>query len=295
MKRPIMVGTDLTEASDEALVQAEARATRDEVPITVVHAMSPLLWRAVSDGDQMERLCEVIRQQFTALTGRRQYEYEVVVSRGLAHLVLARLAVAQQALLVVGTHMHHGVGHTLRGYDSERVVEGVRAPVLFTRPGSTSGRILVAVDQPFGSSAALDAAIAEARSSNAKLTAVHAIDAGFAHSRTGGVRNRDVQMVHTLGQRPRVVETLLALRAELRRRRSDADVHVAEGDGPSLIPQVAARIDASLVVVGTAHRPGRTSPTTAAVLRHAPCSVLVIDEDSALLSVRSSSLQTAIG
>jgi nucleotide-binding universal stress UspA family protein len=202
MKRPIMVGTDLTEASDEALVQAEARATRDQVSITVVHAMSPLLWSAVSDADQMERLCEVIRQQFTALTGRRQNEYEVVVSHGLAHSVLARLAVARQALLVVGTHMHHGVGHTLLGYDSERVVEGVRAPVLFTRRGSTSERILVAVDQPFGSSAALDAAIAEARSSNAKLTAVHAIDAGCAQSRTLRVRNGDVQTVHTLGRNP---------------------------------------------------------------------------------------------
>jgi len=102
MKRPIMVGTDLTEASDEALVQAEARATRDDVPITVAHAMSPLLWSAVSDADEMERLCDVIRQQFTALTGRPQHEYEVVIGHGLAHAVLARLAVDRQALLVVG-------------------------------------------------------------------------------------------------------------------------------------------------------------------------------------------------
>jgi nucleotide-binding universal stress UspA family protein len=294
MKRPIVVGTDLTEASDEALVEAEARATRDEVPITVVHAMSPLLWRAVSDADQMERIGEVIRQQFTALTGRRKNEYEVVVSHGLAHAVLARLAVARQALLVVDTHMHHGVGHTLLECDSKRVVAGVRAPVLFTRRDSTSERILVAVDQPFGSSAVLDAAIDEARSSNAKLTAIHAIDTGLTHSRALDVRNRDVHTVHPVGERQRVVETLQTLRVELRRRRIEADAHVVEGDGSSLIPHVAARIDANLVVVGTALRPGRTSPTTEAVLRNAPCSVLVIDEGSALLSVRSTLLQTVV-
>ena len=63
MKRPIivMVGTDLTEASDEALVEAEARATRYEVsiPVThairVVHAMSTVV-RAMSSllGDRRE-------------------------------------------------------------------------------------------------------------------------------------------------------------------------------------------------------------------------------------------------
>ena len=257
--------------------------------------MSPLLWSAVSDADQTERLCEVIRQQFTALTGRRQNEYEVVIGHGLAYAVLARLTVVRQALLVVGTHMHHGVGHALLRYDSERLVQGARTPVLVTRRGNASERILVAVDQPFGTSAVLDAAIDEARSSNAKLTALHAIDNRVTHSRALDVRNRAVQTVHTLDRRPGVVEALQALRAELWRRRVEAEAYIVEGDGPSLIPQIAARVDASLVVVGTAHRRARTSPTTAAVLQHAPCSVLVIDEGSALLSVKSSSLQAAVG
>jgi len=78
---------------------------------------------------------------------------------------------------------------------------------------------------------------------------------------------------------------------ELRRRHIDADVYVVEGDARSLVPQLAARIDAELVVVGTAHRPGSTPPITTAILRHAPCSVLVVDEGSAHVSAKST-LQT---
>ena len=111
MKYPIVVGTDLTHASDDALVQAEARASRDGVRLTVVHAMSPLLWGAANDVDYVARLRELVEQQVAALTGRSRGEYEVVIERGLAHAVLARSAVSQQALLVVGSHMHHGVGH----------------------------------------------------------------------------------------------------------------------------------------------------------------------------------------
>jgi nucleotide-binding universal stress UspA family protein len=294
MKLPIIVGTDLTEGSDDALIQAEARATRDGVPLTVVHAMSPLLWSALNDQEQIERLQALMRQQFTALTGRRESEYEVVVERGPAHTVLARLAVAQQALLVVGTHMHHGLGHALLRDVTERVIERARSPVLVTRPGCSSKRILVAVDQPFGASAALDAAVDEVRSSDSKLTAIHIVNTGFVHTFVADIVNGGVYAAHPLGQRSRLHEARQALRTELRRRRVESDVYVVEGEAASLIPQVAARIGAELVVVGTAHRPGRTPLITTAVLRHAPCSVLVIDESAALLSVESS-LQPGTG
>lgn len=292
MKLPIIVGTDLTEGSDDALLQAEARATRDRVPLTVVHAMSPLLWSKLNDQEQVEHLEELIRQQFTALTGRRENEYQVLVERGLAHTVLASLAVAQDALLVVGTHMHHGLGHALLRDVTERVLERARSPVLVTRPSRGSQRVLVAVDHPFETSASLDAAIDEARSSNSKLTAIHAVNTGFMHTLVADVINGGAYADHPLGQRTRLLEARHALRAELRRRRIEADLYVIEGEGASLIPQLAARIDADLVVVGTTHRAGGTPSITSAVLRHSPCSVLVVDEGSALLSVQSP-LQTA--
>jgi nucleotide-binding universal stress UspA family protein len=281
MKYSIIVGTDLTEASDDALIQAEARATRDETAITVVHAISPLLWGGANDADYVGRLRELIRRQFTALTGRREDEYEVVVERGLAHAVLARLAVSEQALLVVGSHMHHGVGHALLRDVTERVVERARGPVLVTRPCNASNRILVAVDRSFSTSVALDVAIDEARSSDSKLTVLHSIDTGFMQTLAADIFNGGAYADHPLGQHSRIAETRQALRTELRRRHAEADVHVVEGDAQALIPQLAARIEAELVVVGTAHRPAPTPHVTTAVLRHAPCSVLVVDDGSA--------------
>src|SRR4051812_24864868 len=134
MKFPIVVGTDLTAASDEALIQAEARARRDRVPLTVVHAYPPLLWETTNDAEALLRAKETLQAQFLALTGRAADGYEALVERGLAHLVLARIAISQQALLVVGSHMHHGVGHALLRDVTERVVERTRGPVLVTRP-----------------------------------------------------------------------------------------------------------------------------------------------------------------
>jgi nucleotide-binding universal stress UspA family protein len=282
MKYPIIVGTDLTEAADDALIQAEARAARDEVPLTVVHALSPLLWGAVNDADHVDRIRALIRKQFSALTGRRETEYEVVVERGLAHVVLARLAISQQALLVIGSHMHHGIGHALLKDVTERVLARARGPVLVTRPCNASNRVLVAVDQAFSRSAALEAAIDEARSSESQLTVLHAIDTGFMQTIAVDLFNGGAYADHPLGQGSRVSEARKELRAELRNRRCDADICVLEGEAESLIPQVAARIDAELVVIGTAHRPTRTSHVTTAVLRHAPCSVLVVDDSAAV-------------
>ena len=129
MKCPIVVGTDMTEASDDALIQAEARATRDGATLTVVHAMSPLVWGGSSENEALERLRRVVQGHVTALTGRAG-EYDVVVERGLAHSVLARLAISRHALLIVGSHMHHGVGHAVLRDVTERVVQRTRGPVL---------------------------------------------------------------------------------------------------------------------------------------------------------------------
>jgi nucleotide-binding universal stress UspA family protein len=73
---------------------------------------------------------ELIRRELSALTGRSRGGYDVIVERGLAHLLLARIAISQNALLVVGSHMHHRIGHAFLRDVTERVVERARGPVL---------------------------------------------------------------------------------------------------------------------------------------------------------------------
>ena len=282
MKFPIVVGTDLTAASHDALIQAEARASRDGVPLTVVHAQTPLLWGPVNDGDAALHAKELIRQDLSALTGRSRGGYTVIVERGLAHMVLARVAIPQNALLVVGSHMHHGVGHAFLRDVTERVVERARGPVLVTRPRIASDRILVAVDRPFRTSPALAVAIEEARSSNSELTVLHCVDTGFIATLAADLVNGGAYAERPLGQHSPIDEARQALNGELRRRRMAADLFVVEGVARQLIPEIARQVHAELVVVGTAHRPGPPPHVTTSVLRHAPCSVLVADEVAAI-------------
>jgi nucleotide-binding universal stress UspA family protein len=283
MKYPIIVGTDMTEASDDALVQAEARATRDGAMLTVVHAMSPLVWGGSNENEAIERLRQAVRGRVTFLTGRPEDAYDVIVERGLAHSVLARHAISQHALLIVGSHMHHGVGHALLRDVTERVVQRARGPVLVTRPSPASDRILVAVERPFNACPALDVAIREARVSGAKLAVLHSIHMGFIQTVATDLLNGGVYADHPLGLGTLLTEARQALRAELWRRAVDADVYVVEGEPAHLISEMAERQNAELVVVGTAHRPAATPPVTTAVLRHAPCSVLIVDDDSQVL------------
>jgi nucleotide-binding universal stress UspA family protein len=293
MNYPIIVGTDLTEASDDALIQAEGRASREGVPLTVVHVMSP--WGVANDIDHVDRLRALVVQQVTALTGRSHGEYDIVIERGLVHTVLARLAVSQQALLVIGSHMHQGVGHALLRDVAERVVERARVPVLVSRPRSGSARILVAVDWPFSKSTALDVAIDEARSSDSKLSVLHRVNTSFLQVLAADIINGGAYAERPLGQSSQVVEARRALRAELQLRHVDPALYVVEGEASSLISQFASRTDAELVVVGTAHRPAPTPHVTTAVLRHAQCSALVVDDTSVLPSADSTVQKSSKG
>lgn len=285
MKHPIIVGTDLTEASDDTLVQAEVLATRDSATLTVVHAISPLLWR--DQGEQLARIRQQIAQRVSLLTRRPPELFDVVVERGLAHAVLARLAIAHDALLVVGAHMHHGIAHALLRDVTERVVARARGPVLVTQPANRAGQVLVPVDRPFESSEPLLTAIDEARARRAKLTVLHCVDTGFIRTLACDLANGGAYAREPLGLNAPLAEARSALGAELKRRNVRADVLVAEGEAQALIPRLARGARAGLIVVGSGHGKGSLQITNA-VLRHAPCSVLVVD------STRASALDRAV-
>jgi len=287
MKYPIVVGTNLTGASNEALIQAEARARRDDMPLTVVHTVSPRFWGASNDAGDLEHLRQLVEQQVTSLTGRPRGEYDIIVERGSTQSVLTRLATAQHALLVVGTTEHHGISHALLKDVSERVVEHASGPVLVTRAGTNSARVLVAVDWPFHTSRALDVAIDEASHSHAELSVLHCVDAGFVGTLAATFINGGIYSGHPPSMRWPIGEARKELREELQLRHVDPILYVAEGEASFLISEFAARLHAGLVIVGSARHPAHTPAVTTAVLRHAPCSVLVVNEGTLATQVDS--------
>ena len=290
MKHPIIVGTDLSETSDDALRRAEGLATRHSVPLTVVHAVSPF-WSIGSQSEHTARLRQQVEARVTTVTGRPPGAYRVIVERGLAHAVLARLAIAEDALLVVGAHMHHGVGHALLKDVTERVVERARGPVFITRPGSNTGCVLVAIDRPFDRSEPLQAGIDEVAMTGSELTVLHCVETGFIHTLAADVINGGAYAQHPLGLVSPLTEARQALRAELARQHLAAQIFAVEGEAQLLIPRMAERLNARLIVVGSGHGK-RSLDITNAVLRHAPCSVLVVDSASASALDRDAALSS---
>lgn len=276
MKCPIVVGTDLTDASDECLVQAEARATRDHSPLTVVHASSPLPWLNGGDSQDLGQLRGLIRERVRRLTGRHESNFSTLVERGLAATVLTRIAAAQRALLVVGGHAPGGGEHALLRDVAERLLVHARGPLLVTRRRRDSGRLLVAVDTPFGQADELEAAREEAMIASCRLSVVHCIPRGLVEALTADALEGGGHGARRLfGPQPRLTATYQALRAELVRRGIDAQLHVAEGDPERLIPDLADKLGAELVILGSSQRPARTARVTLGVLRRLPCSALL--------------------
>jgi nucleotide-binding universal stress UspA family protein len=273
MPARIIVGTDLSTASNDALIQAETRARRDGLPLTVVHVLSGFPWdtdaSAPSDPDTVTAIRESIRKHVCLLTGRPPSEFCVLVERGQPHLVLAKLARAEHALLVVGSHMHHGVGHALVRNVCERVAQHAHARVLVTRPRAGSGQVLVAADHPAHSRTALEVGIEEARGSARTLVVLHCVNTGFVES----------AFTPRMEGGPAITAAMTALSEEIARAKVKAELRVIEGPPQALISDVADRLGAELIVIGASHHTQPLADVTSLVLRRAQCSVLVVEDD----------------
>ncbi|HEY2409240.1 MAG TPA: universal stress protein [Polyangiaceae bacterium] len=278
MRYPIIAATDLSEASNDTLIQAEGRARRDGTPFTVVHVLPRPRWRVVNDSEALEQTRANIERHVCALTGRAPSEFEVIVERGVPHIVLARIAGARHGLLVVANHPQHGLAHALTGDVTERTVARANCPVLITRPRTNSGRVLVAVARAQASLAVLDAAAEEAFSSKATLVVLHCLDTGFIELLAADLINGGPYAAHPLSARSLVLEARDQLAAELRDKGVNYELHVVEGSPQVRIPEFAARTRAELIVLGSSHPPASLPRVTLAVLRHAPCSVLIVDQ-----------------
>jgi nucleotide-binding universal stress UspA family protein len=276
MIRPVVVGTDLTHASDEAILQGEARACRDGSPLTIVHATSPVPWLNGTEPQETAQLRDLVPEQVYRLTGRSTSHYSIVVERGLAHSVLERVANAQRALLVVGARATDKLGHTRLEDVAERVVLHARGAVLVARKHPTSGRVLVAVDQPFSGSDVLAVSAEEARRRASRLTVLHCVNRGFLETLGADLLGDGAFTTNPL--RVSFTAAYQALRAELRRRDIDADLRVVDGGPEVVIAKLARDWRAELLILGCSQRLMRTCRVTRTLVRRTDCSVLVVAE-----------------
>ena len=284
LQGPVLVGTDFSAASDEALRQGNDFANDLGTSLIVCHVVPevdtvnilfPQL--AVRDAERHKTLTDdalaAVERQVTASLGDAAANVSAIVHAGTPHAGLLTQAEATSAGLIV-----LGPGRT-----ADRVVRHASVPALIARH-CPRGNVIGATDFSDPSFPALEAAASEARRRGSRLQLLHVVDVGtfaLAGAAGGGLPFLPGTPGISL---PAVDELQIAardrLREELTRFAIDGEAIAKSGPAAQTIIDLADSAPAELVVVGTHGRTGLArltlGSTAEAVIRSAQCSVLVV-------------------
>ncbi|MEP7053252.1 MAG: universal stress protein [Pseudomonadota bacterium] len=280
MRKRILVATDLSAGSDEAIVQGAARAVRDQADLTLVYVASLLFCEQGQDKAHHRRtelvaVESAIERRVSELTGRAPGSFEIRIETGPPHAVLCRLAIEQHALLVVGCSSVHPQRPAFFGGVAENIAAFGGTPLLVARPRHRGTCVLCVVGSSPSYDDALDTALEEAKLAHKRLVLLHCLNTEFLSQRT-----TDLSVVERRG-RAWSTSSLLSLHArqrlswDLRRRNVTADLRVVDGDPAYLVPLFARSLAAETLIIGAPESASLAAKVTTKVLREAPCPVLV--------------------
>jgi nucleotide-binding universal stress UspA family protein len=281
---PVLVGTDLSAASDEALRQGARLATALASRIYVCHVVPELIpdgsvfgefRRAnLEMGDSLiARARAAVEQQVTTLLGSNSSDIEVILESGTPHAGLLRQAEVTGAGLVVAAP----------GSAAIDIVRHISTAMLIARQ-SPPGAVVAATDFSDVSLRAVHVAAEEARRRSSPLHLVHASDVGLF-----ALGNASAEaMPYLLTSSPMTLEGLDNLHQLAKHRLEETlagldvpgTIAVVPGSAADEVVRYAETVAAQLVVVGTHGRSGLArltlGSTAASVIESAPCSVLVV-------------------
>lgn len=281
---PVLVGTDLAPAADEALQQGARLARELAGTLLVCHVVPEVIpdgsvfmefRRANLDiqASVLGKARAAVQQRVDAVLGAGHATVDIIIESGTPHVGLLRQADETKAGVIVT-----GPGST--GLD---VVRHASTPVLIARH-SPRGPVVGATDFSDRSLPALHAAAGEARRRGSELHLLHAFDVGlFTLGRPPAaampyLADSSAIALEGLDQ----LRTLAAQRLDaiLREHGLPGTTAVIAGSAENVIVQYAESVGAELVVVGTHGRSGLArltlGSTAASVIESAPCAVLVV-------------------
>lgn len=181
---PVIVATNLTDASRPALLRGHAHAAALGVPLVVVHVLhdvfrnhplipDPYTNELVLGASVIGRAAECVSAQVERVLELPPSEYAVQVETGIPAEEIVRIAERRHApLVVVGAAPREGARRLL-GHVAERVVRYAHGSVLVAREGGSAEKVLVATDFTEGSRPAVATAAALARKSGFEVTLLH--------------------------------------------------------------------------------------------------------------------------
>jgi nucleotide-binding universal stress UspA family protein len=286
----ILVATDLSPASEAALIRARDHASAVDALLVVCHIVpdvmrnNPLFPQkneadVVAITDLMQRAGNLVDEQLARL-GISPDRAKVIVEGGVAEEEIVRIADDERAeLIVLGAKPRTGIERVL-GHVAERVVRYANTPVLIARDATRTGKILVATD--FSPSSEPVHAIA------ARLVSVAGVAATLLHVIEPAPSTAAVSMMSMLGSPytpppPSVLQALRQLGETTLKSLADqhrfAHVEQAAGDPTSVIIEKAQAMPAEMIVIGNRGRSRLNrlvlGSVAEAVIRKSVCSVLV--------------------
>lgn len=287
----ILVGVDFSPESEVAVAQAAQLARQRSARLLLAHVMAlpsdvvedssyDPLFRAQTASAELGALHRTqsadLLQDLASRCESLGIEVESVLVDDNPSDGLARVADEMGAdLLVVGTHGRTGLKRFLLGSVAERAVRLARVHALVARGEIGDGgfrRILVATDFSPSSDAAVDMALAIAPE-QARIEVVHCWQTPVSPSGVpiDPVRQDLERAVAESGER------LLAGRPELRKRVRFVSIESSPAEG---LRRRAEEEGCDLIVTGSHGRRGvrrwLLGSVTETIIRHAPCSVLVV-------------------
>ncbi|MDF3071389.1 MAG: universal stress family protein [Polyangiaceae bacterium] len=282
----VLIASDLSEASDEALKQGVEMAGGG--PIALCHVMPELGTHALLAQDYEvdvnrqvslhPRLVEALRGQLSRLVPDAATP-DIFIETGSDYDQILHRAEAWGAeLIALGTHGRSGLRRWLLGSVADQVVRSAHCPVLVARP-SPRGAVLAATDLSEPGLPAIEAAAAEAARLQEKLVVMHAMElpreGDAAMGLLGALPALDTPEVR--GQKRALASQII--NGALTRLGAKGEIVIAEDDAVDETLQLAGSLPARLIVVGTHGRKGLArvvlGSRSSRILEKAPCSVLV--------------------
>ncbi len=281
-RRPVVVGFSATACSQNAVRWAAAEAARRQTGLCIVHAYPlPQLGQPVQhDVDTLLR--NEAADLLDGIRASTQHDHPQlqITTRLIQQAPVNALQEesAGAALTVVGAQESSRLSGAILGSIASAVAAVNPAPVAVVHPDHPvdgSGPVIVGIDQPEGSSAAIGFAITEARARKTELLAVHASSRPVVDDSPDGSPWSPDRAATDLEETAVLSKVLAGWRAKY------PDVVVTQmvrQGSPATVLQECAR-SASVVVVGRRPRGefqafvmGSTSRSLAA---HSPCPVVI--------------------
>lgn len=290
--KPILVATDLTSASEPALVRALSQTRLDSerpAQLIVLHVVpdvlrhhpllpTPMGSDGVAAADLTKRAADLATEQVRRVLNISPDTFTVQIETGDAEDEIVRAAEAHDAsLVVVGAKPRAGVDKYL-GHVAERVVRYAKMPVLIARPNTDGKKVLVATDFAEEALKAIDIGSRMAKGGY-DVTLLHVVELpsvalAAASGPLGGVwappSHEAITELANLGKK--TLEGLVA-------QHGFTAGEQADGNAADQIVASAGRHKSDLIIVGSRGRTGLTrlmlGSVAEAVVRHSHASVLI--------------------